>query len=220
MSEAAIERQAIIDKIRATTGMERRRRYGVEVHPLSGETPGLRGDHNLNTENIRDPGPFTPAAVLVPLVDRAEGITVLLTERTGHLQFHAGQISFPGGRMEPGDPDPEHAALREAAEEVGLRPEDVLLLGQLDDYETRTGFIIYPVVGIVRPTFPIKLDPVEVADAFEVPLVFILDRTNYRIASHVYNGVERQFFALPYRDRDIWGATAGILVNLCDVLTG
>jgi 8-oxo-dGTP pyrophosphatase MutT (NUDIX family) len=218
--ETAIERQAIIDRIRATAGAERARRHGFAPRPLAHPTEGLRGDHNLNTEDMRHPGPLTPAAVLVPLVDRTAGMTLLLTQRTAHLHDHAGQISFPGGRIEPADPDPEHAAMREAFEEVGLPPDHVSPVGRLDDYETRTGFIIYPVVGIVRPPFPVKPDPAEVADIFEVPLAFVLDCANYRIDSRVYKGFERQFYVLPYQDRYIWGATAGMLVNLREVLTG
>jgi 8-oxo-dGTP pyrophosphatase MutT (NUDIX family) len=218
--ETVIERQAIVEKIRAAGGAERPRRHGFAPRPLADRTEGQRGDHNLNTEDMRHPGPLTPAAVLVPLVDHTAGMTVLLTQRTAHLHDHAGQISFPGGRIEPADPDPEHAALREAFEEVGLPPDHVSPVGRLDDYETRTGFIIYPVVGIVRPPFPVKPDPMEVADTFEVPLAFVLDRRNYRIESRVYKELERQFYVLPYQDRYIWGATAGMLVNLCEVLTG
>lgn len=189
-------------------------------HVRRGVTVRLRGDHDLNTDDMRHPGPLTPAAVLVPLVDRAEGMTVLLTQRTDHLTDHAGQISFPGGRIEPEDPDPQHAALREAFEEVGLPREHVTPIGRLDDYETRTGYLIYPVVGLVRPPFPIRPDPFEVADVFEVPLAFVLDRRNHRRESRVFKGRERQFYVLPYEDRYIWGATASMLVNLCDVLTG
>jgi 8-oxo-dGTP pyrophosphatase MutT (NUDIX family) len=179
-----------------------------------------RGDHNLNDEEMRHPGPLTPAAVLVPLVDRPDGMTILLTQRTDHLTDHAGQISFPGGRIEERDRSPEEAALREAFEEVGLPPERVEPVGRLDDYETRTGFIIHPVVALVEPPFPVNPDPFEVAEVFEVPLGFVLDRANHHIEQRVYRGRERQFYVLPYDDRYIWGATAGMLVNLCDVLVG
>lgn len=205
-------RNLIVERLKATNSVERQRRHGF--------APDQRGDHSLNSEDIRHPGPLTPAAVLVPLVDRESGMTVLLTQRTAHLSDHAGQISFPGGHMEPQDPDPERAALREAFEEVGLPPEHVMPLGRLDDYETRTGFLIHPVVGIVTPPFPLKLDPFEVAEVFEVPLSFALDRKNFRIDRRVYKGYERRFYVLPFEDRYIWGATAGMLVNLCDVLTG
>ncbi len=179
-----------------------------------------RGDHDLNDEDMRHPGPLTPAAVLVPLVDRADGMTILLTQRTAHLTDHAGQISFPGGRIEERDRNPEEAALREAFEEVGLPPERVEPVGRLDDYETRTGFIIHPVVALVEPPFPVNPDPFEVAEVFEVPLGFVLDRANHHLEQRVYRGRERQFYVLPYDDRYIWGATAGMLVNLCDVLVG
>lgn len=205
-------RDQLIERLKATYGMERPRRHGF--------VPGQRGDHNLNGEDLRHPGPLTPAAVLIPLVDRESGMTVLLTQRAPHLNAHAGQISFPGGRMEPQDPDPEHAALREAFEEVGLPPEQVTPLGRLDEYETRTGFLIYPIVGIVTPPFSLKTDPFEVAEVFEVPLSLVLDRKNFRIERQVYKGYERRFYVLPFDERYIWGATAGMLINLCDVLNG
>jgi 8-oxo-dGTP pyrophosphatase MutT (NUDIX family) len=206
-----VTRDQVIERLTALKGKERQRRHGF--------APKMRGDHSLNTEDMRHPGPLTTAAVLVPLVDRPHEMTVLLTQRTAHLSDHAGQISFPGGRIEAGDVDPEHAALREALEEVGLPPDHVEPIVRLDDYETRTGFLIYPVVGIVTPPFPVKLDPVEVADMFEVPLAFILDPANVRVESRMYKGYERHFYAMTFEGRYIWGATAGMLVNLSDVLT-
>lgn len=205
-------RDRIIERLKATHSMEHPRRHGF--------APGGRGDHSLNGEDMRHPGPLTPAAVLVPLIDRESGMTVLLTQRTAHLSDHAGQISFPGGRMEPQDPDPEFTALREAFEEVGLPPERVMPLGRLDEYETRTGFLIYPIIGIVAPPLSLKPDPFEVAEVFEVPLSLVLERKNFRIDRHVYKGYERQFYVLPFDERYIWGATAGMLINLCDVLNG
>lgn len=199
--------------------IERLRIAGAAGHGLRrGLAPRQRGDHSLNTPDMRHPGPLTPAAVLVPLVDRPAGLTVLLTQRTAHLNDHAGQISFPGGRIEPTDLDPQAAALREAFEEVGLPPEQVTPIGRLDDYETRTGFLIHPIVGIVEPPFPLRPDPFEVAEAFEVPLAFIVDPRNHRIESRVFKGYERQFYVLPYEGRYIWGATAGMLVNLSEIL--
>ncbi len=176
-----------------------------------------RGDHDLNPDMDRA-RTLTPAAVLVPLVDRPDGMTVLLTQRTDHLADHAGQISFPGGRIEPSDPDPVAAALRETEEEIGLTPDRVTPIGRLDDYETRTGFLVVPVVALVTPPFTVSPDPFEVADVFEVPLDFILDPANHKRHSRVFRGAERQFYVLPYEDRFIWGATAGMLVNLYDVL--
>jgi 8-oxo-dGTP pyrophosphatase MutT (NUDIX family) len=163
---------------------------------------------------------LTPAAVLVPLIDHASGMAVLLTQRTTHLSAHAGQIAFPGGRIEPGDADAVAAALRETAEEVGLPPERVSVTGRLDTYLTGTGFEITPIVGIVEPPVPIDIDPFEVAEAFEVPLAFILDRRNHQRVERESGGRRRAFFVLPYEGRNIWGATAGILVNLAEVLAG
>lgn len=205
-------RERVIARIRAAGAADHRVRRGVEVR--------RRGDHDMNADDMRHPGPLTPAAVLVPLVDRSEGMTVLLTQRTAHLNDHAGQVSFPGGRIEPQDASAEAAALREAFEEVGLPPEKVEPVGRLDDYETRTGFLVYPIVGIVTPPFPVKPDPFEVADVFEVPLDFILDRRNHRRESRLFKGRQRQFYVLPYDKHYIWGATASMLVNLCDVLVG
>ena len=137
-----------------------------------------RGDHDLNP-GMGPEGPLTPAAVLVPLVLRPGGTTVLLTQRTDHLYDHAGQISFPGGRIEDGDATPEAAALRETAEEVGLNPSRIELIGRLDTYVVRTGFEVTPAVGFVHPPFDVNPDPFEVAEVFEVPLAFILDRGNH-----------------------------------------
>jgi 8-oxo-dGTP pyrophosphatase MutT (NUDIX family) len=178
-----------------------------------------RGDHDLNDAGMRPQPPLRAAAVLVPLVERHDGFTVLLTERSSDLRDHAGQISFPGGRVEPDDGSAQAAALREAAEEVGLPRDRVKLLGTLDIYETRTGFEIVPVVGLVAPPFELRLDTREVAEVFEVPLAFILDPANHERHSRIYQGVRRHFYAMPYADRYIWGATAGMLVNLYEVLT-
>ncbi|MDH5556233.1 MAG: CoA pyrophosphatase, partial [Alphaproteobacteria bacterium] len=158
------------------------------------------------------------AAVLVPLVLRPEGLTVLLTQRTDHLHDHAGQISFPGGRIEDADATPEAAALRETAEEVGLDPSCVELIGRLDTYVVRTGFEVVPAVGFVHPPFAIDPDPFEVAEVFEVPLDFILDRGNHERHSREYKGEQRSFYVMQYEDRYIWGATAAMLVNLVDIL--
>ncbi|HEX7005547.1 MAG TPA: CoA pyrophosphatase [Alphaproteobacteria bacterium] len=178
-----------------------------------------RGDHDLNAGGAPPTRPLTPAAVLVPLIDRG-ALTILLTQRTQHLDAHAGQISFPGGRVEPGDPDPVAAALRETEEEVGIPPDLVEVIGRLDDYITGTGFRVVPVVGVVRPPFQIKPDPFEVADVFEVPLDFVLDPANHEQHSRIVNGIERRYYVLPYEGRYIWGATAGMLINLYEVLRG
>ncbi len=168
----------------------------------------------------RHPGPLIPAAVLVPLVLHADGPTVLLTRRTDHLHDHAGQISFPGGRIESTDASPEAAALRETVEEIGIAPDRIQLIGRLDTYVVRTGFEITPAVGFVQPPFALDPDPFEVAEVFEVPLAFVLDRRNHQAHSRVFNGVERWFHVLQHGDHYIWGATAAMLVNLADVLDG
>lgn len=161
----------------------------------------------------------TPAAVLVPLVERPEGMTVLLTQRTDHLAHHPGQISFPGGRLEESDGgDAVIGALRETTEEIGLAGERVAVLGRLDEYITGTGFVVTPVVGVIEPPFDLVLDPFEVAEVFEVPLAFVLDPANHKLNRLVVEGRHRPFWAMTYDERVIWGATAGILVNLSDVL--
>lgn len=162
---------------------------------------------------------LTPAAVLVPLVEREDGLTVMLTKRTAHLAHHPGQISFPGGRLEPEDKgDLTVCALRETEEETGLDRRKVRLLGRLDDYATGTGFIITPLVGIIDPPFTLSPDSFEVAEVFEVPLAFVLDQANHQLQSREVRGFQRPFWALNWQDRLIWGATAGILVNLFEVL--
>ena len=186
-----------------------------------GEPLPVRGDHDLNPDMLPDP-PLRQAAVLVPLVDRPEGLTVLLTQRTDHLPDHAGQISFPGGSLESDDQDPCAAALRETEEEVGLDRRHVEIIGALDLYITRTGYSVHPVVGMVTPPFDIAPDPHEVASVFEVPLTFITDPASRTVHSRRYAGKLRRFYAFPWQDpygeRYIWGATAGMLVNLCEVL--
>lgn len=177
----------------------------------------IRGDHDLNP-GYAAPDALREAAVLVPLVDREGGCTVLFTQRTANLAAHAGQISFPGGRREATDRDPEDTALRETEEEIGIGRDRIETFGRLDTYVTRTGFRVTPVVGVVRPPFALRPDPTEVADVFEVPLAFILDPQNPQRHSREHLGMQRFFYAFPYQQRYIWGATAGMLVNLRDVL--
>lgn len=179
-----------------------------------------RGDHDLNPGMTPPSIELRPAAVLVPLVDHPDGMSVLLTQRTAHLSAHAGQIAFPGGRVEAEDRDAAEAALRETEEEIGLARRHVSLIGRLDTYVTGTGFEITPVVGIVSVPLSLTVDPFEVADVFEVPLPFVLDRGNHRRTERMFEERRRVFFVLPYGDRNIWGATAGMLVNLAEVLTG
>jgi 8-oxo-dGTP pyrophosphatase MutT (NUDIX family) len=159
-------------------------------------------------------GEPTPAAVLVPLVNRPQGLNVLLTQRSADLPDHPGQISFPGGRVEPGDPSLAAAALREATEEVGLAAEHVAILGQLAHYETVTGYRVTPIVGWIEPPFALTPDPVEVADVFEVPLLFLLDPANQKRHFRMLGTMRRDYWAIPYGERYIWGATAAMLLIL------
>lgn len=151
-----------------------------------------------------------PAAVLVPVI-AGPSLSVLLTQRTAHLPAHAGQIAFPGGKIEAEDAGPLAAALREAEEEIGLARTFVEPLGFLEPYETGTGFIVTPVVAHVSPGYALKADPQEVDSVFEVPLAFLLDEANHRVDTRQWRGAERQFYAIPHEDRYIWGATAGII---------
>lgn len=155
-----------------------------------------------------------PAAVLFPIVLRIGEPTVLLTQRTAHLKDHPGQISFPGGRCESADPSPAHTALRETAEEIGLSPATVEIVGYLPEYRTSTGFRVTPVVATVTPPFDLCLDAFEVAEAFEVPLSFLMDPSNHQQHSLHYRGKLRHYYAMPYGDYFIWGATAGIIMSL------
>lgn len=164
-------------------------------------------------------GNLTSAAVLVPIVDRTDGLTILLTQRTDHLRDHAGQVSFPGGRVEPDDVDHEATALRETQEEIGLTHDRIDLVGRLDRYITRTGYEVIPVVGFVNPPFTVEPDPFEVADIFEVPLQFLANPDNHQRHSRFYNGTRREFYAMPYNGYYIWGATAGMIVNLSEALS-
>ena len=160
----------------------------------------------------------TPAAVLVPVINRPNGLSVLLTRRTDHLSDHAGQISFPGGKVDAEDSDPEDTALRETEEEIGLDRDRVHVLGRLPDYLIPTGFRVTPVIGWVEPPFALKLDPFEVAEAFEVPLSFLVDPNHRQLQSAMRNGRLRHFYSMPYEGYNIWGATAGMLVVLSRIL--
>ena len=160
-----------------------------------------------------------PAAVLVPIVNQPGGLTLMLTQRTAHLHDHAGQISFPGGRVDEGDADRIATALREAEEETGLSPSRVEIIGRLPDYDIPSGFRVTPIVGWVEPPFELKPDPFEVADVFEVPLEFFLDAANHQRHSDVKNGRVRYYYSMPYGGRNIWGATAGMLHTLYQILT-
>jgi 8-oxo-dGTP pyrophosphatase MutT (NUDIX family) len=162
---------------------------------------------------------LVPAAVLIPLIERDDEFHILLTRRTESLRNHAGQISFPGGRIEPEDASVEAAALRESEEEIGLPPERVEILGRLGRWRTGTGFLVYPVVGFVELPVRLRPDPGEVAEIFEVPLSFLLDPANHK--PHVFerNGQRHELVAMPYGEYYIWGATAAMLRNLYHALT-
>lgn len=190
----------------------------LSPEPFSGRQPQI-GDRDLNPdwqeEIARDGQPkLRDAAVLVPLVEREGGFSVLLTRRSEALPSHAGQVSFPGGRVQTEDTGFADTALRETEEEVGLARDFVSIAGFFEPYETGTGFAIQPVVGFVRPGFDLKPDPREVAEAFEVPFDFLMDPANHQLHHAVWQGRRRSYYAMPYGRHYIWGATAGMLVAL------
>lgn len=197
-------------------------------------------DHDVNEtvqllrQRFRHPPPYqvnpdseislephlTAAAVLIPLVVRSAGLSVLLTRRSDNLKHHPGQISFPGGRVEAFDASPMAAALRETEEEVGLHPDQVELLGLLPEYGNITGFRVTPVVGLVHPPFELTLDAFEVAESFEVPLHFLMNAANHQVLTLKRGDAWREVYAMPYGERYIWGTTAAILVSLSRFLDG
>jgi 8-oxo-dGTP pyrophosphatase MutT (NUDIX family) len=180
-----------------------------DMHWLAGASPEVAASVRATLTTRR-----TPAAVLVPLVDRESGMTVLLTQRATTLKDHAGQISFPGGRIEPEDIDAWHAALREAYEEIGLRSELVEFAGYLPDHVVISGFRVTPVVGFVKPEYQLRIAAAEVHDVFEVPLEFILDAANHKSRQRKIGELTIDIHDIPYGDRNIWGATAGMLMTL------
>lgn len=168
---------------------------------------------DLEKQRLNASGELTPAAVILLVVNHPQEPTLVFTRRNAHLADHAGQISFPGGRMEEGDLGPAHTALRELSEEVGIDPAGVEVLGELPDYHTSTGFRVRPVVGWAEPPIAYAPDPREVAEVFEVPLAFLLETANHRYESAFHRGRLRHYWAMPWRGRFIWGATAGMLVT-------
>jgi 8-oxo-dGTP pyrophosphatase MutT (NUDIX family) len=175
-------------------------------------------DNDLNPDAVQAETMARPAAVLVPIVARPAGLSLLLTQRTDQLTSHGGQIAFPGGRLDEGDTGPVAAALREAKEETALEPEFVEPLGFLDTYLTVTGYLVVPVVAIVREGFSIVPHEGEVAAVFEAPLTFLMDPANHQRHSRHWKGKERHYYAMPWQDRYIWGATAGMIRNLYQLM--
>jgi 8-oxo-dGTP pyrophosphatase MutT (NUDIX family) len=179
-----------------------------------------RGDDHVNDllPAPHDAAAARPAAVLVPAVARALGVTLLLTQRAQHLRDHSGQIAFPGGKIDATDATPLAAALREAQEEIGLSPNDVTPIGYLDTYLTTTGYRIVPVVGLVDAAATLAIDKREVDEIFEVPLEFLMDPQNHQRHTRPFRGMSRRYYAIPFGDRYIWGVTAGIIRNLYERL--
>jgi 8-oxo-dGTP pyrophosphatase MutT (NUDIX family) len=194
-----------------------RARLRLEVPPALHDhaAPATRGDLDIDPALWERAGVAAtrPAAVLVPVVDRPDP-AVLLTQRTADLASHAGQIAFPGGKMDPHDATPAAAAMREAEEEIGLPHSLIEPIGYLDLYLTFSGFRIVPTVARIAPDYRLRLNPAEVADAFEVPLAFLMDAQNHALHSRDWKGISRRYYAMPYGERYIWGVTAGILRNL------
>lgn len=178
------------------------------------------GDHSLNPDlaPLFDTASLRDAAVLVPVVDRGDEASVILTKRTEKLRSHSGQIAFPGGRVDPGDPTPEFAALRETEEEIGLGADFIDVIGRMPDYVSGSGFRIAPVLGVVRPGFFLTINEDEVEDAFEVPLSFLMNPRNHNRESRIWQEKERFFYTMPFGERYIWGITAGIIRTLYERL--
>jgi len=178
------------------------------------------GDHLLNPGiDLSDSAmTFRDAAVLVPVVDRNVGPTVILTQRTAHLRTHSGQVAFPGGSIDPQDASPEAAALRETTEEIGLSVAAIEIVGRLPIYRTGSGYRIAPILATVTPPFTLAINPDEVAEVFEVPLAFLMDPANHQRGSRTWQGCERFFYTMPFGEHHIWGVTAGIIRSLYERL--
>ncbi|KQW29003.1 DNA mismatch repair protein MutT [Rhizobium sp. Root274] len=201
------------------TAQDFRRRALEQVAPLD-QAWREHGDHVLNRDSILEIEQLNlrDAAVLVAVIDDPDEARVILTKRTDKLRKHAGQIAFPGGGIDEADLSPEEAALREAEEEIGLDRRFVETVGRLPQYLAGTGFRIQPVLAVVQPGFVITPNPDEVESVFEVPLSFLMNPDNHRQDSRVWQGAVRHFYVMPYRDRHIWGITAGIIRTLYERL--
>jgi 8-oxo-dGTP pyrophosphatase MutT (NUDIX family) len=197
-------------------------RLSLELVPadLDPNSVPAHGDHQLNPLSAAPRGPVRPAAVLVPLVAYGDEVKVILTLRASALRDHSGQIAFPGGKIETSDASPIAAALRESKEEIGLSADQITPIGYLAPYLTGTGFRIVPVVARVEPNYRLCISPAEVDEAFEVPLSFLMNEANHKLQAREWKGVMRSFYAMIYGERNIWGATAGIIRNLYERLYG
>lgn len=198
------------DRMRRFTAEDFRHRAAGQSRPVAAD---VYGDHRLNPDlaplfvhdRLRD------AAVLVPVVDHGDEASVILTKRTTKLRKHSGEIAFPGGRLDPTDPTPEHAALRETEEEIGLSADFIDIVGRMPDYVSGSGFRIVPVLSVVKPGFLLTINEDEVDEAFEVPLSFLMNPENHTRDSRIWNERERFFYTMPFGERHIWGVTAGII---------
>jgi 8-oxo-dGTP pyrophosphatase MutT (NUDIX family) len=189
-------------------------RATLRLHGPSAHPEGIAGDHIMNPDLPHGDIAYRDAAVLIPVVAREPAASVILTQRTGHLSSHAGQIAFPGGKIEPGDADAVAAAIRETGEEIGLDCNAITVVGQLDPYLSRTGYRIVPVLARVEPAYRLVLNANEVAEAFEVPLPFLMTPANHQRTARTFEGRERYFYEMPFGERYIWGVTAGIIRRL------
>jgi 8-oxo-dGTP pyrophosphatase MutT (NUDIX family) len=206
MDPAAISSLEFFDRARARLG------FDIPAGLTDASVVPASGDQGTDRmlQIIAREQPIRPAAVLIPVVEHVQP-TVLLTQRAAHLNDHAGQISFPGGKIDATDASPLEAALREAEEEIGLSREFIDPIGYLDLYGTAFGFRILPTVARVRPGFRLRINQSEVDDVFEVPLAFLMDPANHQVHNKEFRGIERSYYAMPFEERYIWGATAGIL---------
>ncbi len=195
-------------------------RTGARLHRSPAGFDAPRGDHDLNPEwsAAQDGRSYKRAAVLVPVIMRRDRLTIMLTHRGSALRAHSGQISFPGGKVDPGDPSLWATALREAQEEIGLDARFVELLGYSDPYRSTSGYLVTPVVGLVREGFRLSVNPFEVAEIFEVPVAFLMNPENHEVQVRRWQGRLRQYYAMPYEKHYIWGVTAGMLRHLYERL--